>query len=86
MPTMLSKPRAIAPANMTNPSRSTHFLAMQAPEAGANITRVTAEVILMRRKIRFLTWLVLALLIPWGMAAATLAKEETVTLEISGMT
>ena len=41
----------------------------------------------MRRKIRFLTWLMLGLLIPClGMAAPTPAKEETLTLEISGMT
>jgi hypothetical protein len=40
-----------------------------------------------RRKIRFLIGLVLTLLLPWwGVAAPTLAKEETVTLEISGMT
>ena len=44
---------------------------------------MTTEVILMRRKVRFPTWAVLAFLIP--LAAAT-AKEKTVTLQISGMT
>ena len=45
---------------------------------------MTTEVIVMRRKIRFLTWAVLTFLIP--LDAATPAKEEAVTLQISGMT
>jgi mercuric transport protein len=46
---------------------------------------MTTEVILMRRKVRFPpTWALLAFLIP--LAAATPAKEKTVTLQISGMT
>jgi hypothetical protein len=41
----------------------------------------------MRHGSRFLTGLVLTFLIPWwGVTAGTPAKEETVTLEISGMT
>ena len=38
----------------------------------------------MRKKIHFLTWAVLALFIP--LHGATSAKEQTVTLQISGMT
>ena len=45
---------------------------------------MTTEVILMRRKVRSPTWALLAFLIP--LAAATPAKEKTVTLQISGMT
>ena len=38
----------------------------------------------MRKKIHFLTWAVLALFIP--LHGTTSAKEQTVTLQISGMT
>jgi len=40
-----------------------------------------------RRKVHFVTGLVvLVALILWGAAAATTAKEETVTLAVTGMT
>jgi hypothetical protein len=51
------------------------------------MTHLTLEVIEMKRRALLMVGLLMAgLLVPAGLASLAAAKEETVTLEISGMT